>query len=341
MKHLTRYSLLFTIFICCAGFSMAQNGKPPRGEVVTSRSSPENDPKSWKEFSSTEGRFTILFPGVPTEAVQPLDSPYGKVDQHGFILKTSAYYVVTYTDYPRRNGIQNANAYFNGFRDANLIATDAQLLKEKDDDRFETFPGRFIQTRMRNGYVNRIRLHLIWNRVYILLVAIPEKDVDAETLKFYEEAAAKFLDSFKPKTDQPPAEDVAKYDRFGDPRPASPPLRPPLLPSGGINIDPVLVNGANAAPDAKVNGGVLNGKALSLPKPTYSQEAKDAGASGEVEVKIVVDESGNVIWARAITGHPLLQKAAQDAAYQAKFPPTTVEGKPEKVAGILVYKFVR
>ena len=30
----------------------------------------------------------------------------------------------------------------------------------------------------------------------------------------------------------------------------------------------------------EINGGVLNGKAIKLPKPVYSEEAKAAGAAG-------------------------------------------------------------
>lgn len=54
MKNLARYFLLVAIFICSVGFGLAQDGKPLPGEIVTSRPSPEYDPKGWKEFTSTE-----------------------------------------------------------------------------------------------------------------------------------------------------------------------------------------------------------------------------------------------------------------------------------------------
>ena len=67
-------------------------------------------------------------------------------------------------------------------------------------------------------------------------------------------------------------------------------------------------------PRAPISGGVLNGKALSLPKPPYPQIAKAAHASGTVVVQVLIDENGNVVSARAISGHPLLQAVAVAAA---------------------------
>jgi TonB family protein len=56
-------------------------------------------------------------------------------------------------------------------------------------------------------------------------------------------------------------------------------------------------------------------------------------------VQITVDESGNVINAKAVAGHPLLQAAGVAAARQAKFAPTRLSGQPVKLQGVLVYNF--
>jgi hypothetical protein len=94
-----------------------------------------------------------------------------------------------------------------------------------------------------------------------------------------------------------------------------------------------------ARPQTRVSAGVLNGKALNLPVPKYPPSARDA--SGQVIVSIVFDETGKVIWAHATSGPPLLQKAAEESALKATFPPFRLEGKPEKVSGVLIYNFVR
>jgi TonB family protein len=88
-----------------------------------------------------------------------------------------------------------------------------------------------------------------------------------------------------------------------------------------------------------IHGGVLNGKATSLPKPKYPPAALAAGAGGVVNVQVIIGETGNVISAEAVSGHPLLRTAAVDAAKQAKFGPTMADGPPVRVSGILVYNF--
>ncbi|HEX8559147.1 MAG TPA: energy transducer TonB [Pyrinomonadaceae bacterium] len=89
-----------------------------------------------------------------------------------------------------------------------------------------------------------------------------------------------------------------------------------------------------------VSGGVLNGKAISKPQPAYPPIAKAARASGTVTVQILVDESGRVVSASAVSGHPLLQQAAVAAARQARFSPTLLSGQPVKVSGVITYNFV-
>lgn len=94
---------------------------------------------------------------------------------------------------------------------------------------------------------------------------------------------------------------------------------------------------ADRAPSARVMGGILNGKAVSMPVPNYPPEARKV--HGEVRVKVVIDESGRVMWARAIEGPEPLRAAAEDAARRTTFQPTVVSGKPERVMGFLIYKF--
>ncbi|HKN83062.1 MAG TPA: TonB family protein [Pyrinomonadaceae bacterium] len=85
--------------------------------------------------------------------------------------------------------------------------------------------------------------------------------------------------------------------------------------------------------------GVLNAKAISLPKPVYPEEAKRLKASGRVTVRVVVDENGKVISAKATDGPVPLREAAEAAARQAKFEPTTKDGVTVKVTGVLTYDF--
>ena len=88
-----------------------------------------------------------------------------------------------------------------------------------------------------------------------------------------------------------------------------------------------------------VSGGVLNERALELPKPVYPPAAKRAHVTGTVKVKVLVDEHGKVTSAEVIEGPDELQQAAIDAAYKARFSPTIIDGHPVKVSGELDYDF--
>lgn len=93
-------------------------------------------------------------------------------------------------------------------------------------------------------------------------------------------------------------------------------------------------------PRAPISGGVLNGKAISLPRPAYPPIARQAHASGTVVVQVTINEAGQVISAHAVSGHPLLQGVAVAAARGARFSPTKLSGQPVKVTGVITYNFV-
>ncbi len=87
--------------------------------------------------------------------------------------------------------------------------------------------------------------------------------------------------------------------------------------------------------------GVVNGRASHLPKPAYPQAAIVMNAQGKVDVQVLIDESGKVISAKAISGHPLLKDAAVRSAWSARFTPTKLSNVPVKVTGVIVYNFTR
>lgn len=111
--------------------------------------------------------------------------------------------------------------------------------------------------------------------------------------------------------------------------------KPPVAPTPETTPAPMP-----ARPTAPISGGVLNGKAISKPAPPYPPIAKAVHASGTVTVQVTIDESGKVISAHALSGHPLLQQSAVQAAYQARFSPTLLSGQPVKVTGVITYNFV-
>jgi len=85
---------------------------------------------------------------------------------------------------------------------------------------------------------------------------------------------------------------------------------------------------------------VLNGLAISLPKPAYPPIAKQARIEGSVNVQVLVDETGRVVSAKAVSGSPMLMHAAQEAALGARFSPTKLGEQAVKVSGVITYNFM-
>jgi protein TonB len=66
--------------------------------------------------------------------------------------------------------------------------------------------------------------------------------------------------------------------------------------------------------------------------PVYPPLARDARIWGTVVVDAVIDEHGNVVQARVLSGHPLLIDAALKAVLRWKYEPTILSGQPVSVA---------
>jgi TonB family protein len=126
-----------------------------------------------------------------------------------------------------------------------------------------------------------------------------------------------------------------------------PDLKTPAAGADGSTESPTDKKPETATPitdpagkKAPVSGGVLNGKATSLPRPDYPADARAARVGGVVVVQVTIDEYGNVIAARAVTGNQMLHQVCVNAATQAKFAPTFLMGEAVKVTGVLTYNFV-
>lgn len=90
----------------------------------------------------------------------------------------------------------------------------------------------------------------------------------------------------------------------------------------------------------KVTGTVVNGTRVSVPQPSYPKYPRKQRLEGSVVVSIVIAEDGTVIEACAVDGPPSLALASEGAALRALFTPTTLDGVPVKVSGIINYNFV-
>lgn len=115
---------------------------------------------------------------------------------------------------------------------------------------------------------------------------------------------------------------------------------PPPDYKGPVTVSQGGGGGSVPTDSQTLSGGVLNGKAMSLPRPPYPPAARAVRAAGAVNIQVLIMEDGSVFSAAAVSGHPLLRMAARSAACGAAFSPTTLSGNPVKVSGVITYNFI-
>jgi len=104
---------------------------------------------------------------------------------------------------------------------------------------------------------------------------------------------------------------------------------------------PVETTSGQKAPDSISMGQLTAAQATKMVMPVYSEVARKANIEGKVTVYVSLDEAGNVVLAKAESGHPFLRQSAEDAARRSKFKPAMFGTIPVKGSGFIVYNFTR
>lgn len=81
----------------------------------------------------------------------------------------------------------------------------------------------------------------------------------------------------------------------------------------------------------RVGGSVKPPRLISGPAPIYPILAKQSRIQGVVVIEAIIDEHGNVVQEKVISGHPLLVGAALKAVSQRKYEATILDGQPTPV----------
>ena len=89
-----------------------------------------------------------------------------------------------------------------------------------------------------------------------------------------------------------------------------------------------------------VNEGYLNSMASDLGRPSYPQDARNERAQGSVLVEIEINEKGELLSAKAVSGNRRLWGSAESAVRKSKFKPTTGCGRPLRIKGTIFYNFI-
>ena len=102
---------------------------------------------------------------------------------------------------------------------------------------------------------------------------------------------------------------------------------------------PVAPAPAKASP-IRVGGRVKAPRPIFQPAPGYPPLARQARIQGQVEIDAILDEQGNVVETKVVSGPPLLYQAAQEALRKWKYEPTYLNDQPIAVQMIVTITFV-
>ncbi|MBV9209191.1 MAG: energy transducer TonB [Acidobacteria bacterium] len=312
--QLTRHtSLLLVLLACLCPLCPAQDGKAtnnnPPPQAIGS------NPDRWETFLPPDGSCSVLMPGKPVALTREGEANGKKYPINLYILITgAAHYVLTTTDYPDMQIPDEAQfrKIHDGMVERLLKDNKNRLLNERD----VKVEGQQVRDLlMANGDdIVRNRFVIAGKRIYQLMLIVPRTVAFktgepssnlADLTDFYQMISAKFFDSFH-------------------------------LLSGGPASTPKTTGGEQ---QGMISSGVLNGKAIKLPRPDYPSAAKSAGIEGTVFVHVVIGEEGKVLEAKAVSGNPMLRAEAEKAARQARFSVVKLQGTPVKVEGFIEYVF--
>jgi TonB family protein len=73
--------------------------------------------------------------------------------------------------------------------------------------------------------------------------------------------------------------------------------------------------------------------------PTYPEMAKTMKLTGDVQLNVVIAETGSVESVKVLSGNPLLTGSARKAMKQWRFTPIERDGKPIKAAVVYAFSF--
>ncbi len=93
------------------------------------------------------------------------------------------------------------------------------------------------------------------------------------------------------------------------------------------------------APESMNLGALTAANAVRMIKPVFPPTAQRSNIEGKVTVEVSLDVEGNVVSAKAVSGHQFLRGAAEDAAKRSKFRPAMFNGQPIKATGSITYNF--
>jgi protein TonB len=109
-----------------------------------------------------------------------------------------------------------------------------------------------------------------------------------------------------------------------------------VMNTAAMPIAPLM---ARPSAPVRVGGRVQPPKAIAQVRPNYPPLARQAHIQGQVQIDAILDEQGNVIDMKVVSGPPLLYQAALDALKKWKYEPTYLNDQPIAVEMIVTITF--
>ena len=102
---------------------------------------------------------------------------------------------------------------------------------------------------------------------------------------------------------------------------------------------PVAPSSAKINAPLRVGGRVRRPRPIVQTRPEYPALARQAHIQGKVELDAVLDEHGNVVEMKIVSGPPVLYQAALDALRKWKYEPTYLNDQPIAVQMLVTISF--
>jgi hypothetical protein len=152
----------------------------------------EELPANWKVNVSKDGGFSVAMPGTPTETKKQVKTATGQLLVTMLVAegRDEALFVVSFSDFPKIEvKKETVDKRLDNARDGAVSSARGKLRTEKIIKLDETHPGRELVVEKDGAVVAKIRIYVVKNRLYQVMVLCSGAGSSKE--------AGVFMDSFR------------------------------------------------------------------------------------------------------------------------------------------------
>jgi hypothetical protein len=197
------YPALAVMLIAASVQGLAQTGKDAQGAQEQAASPFPRiayDERAWKPFESTEGGFTIAFPGKPGFQIQTVEAAIGNLFNKTYGLDIGVcFFAVSFADYPAPVPLHDKeliNRSLDAGRDRALAGTGSKLISEAPLT-LDGYIGRYVLSADGEGMTHN-QSYVVGNRFYQVSVRTDDyRNSPAADQKFFKDLVNRFFTSFK------------------------------------------------------------------------------------------------------------------------------------------------